>query len=847
MIQDDAVDALAGAIVDDTEIDWAAAESNAANESQRKMIRNLKLIAAIAELHGSTVVAAPPGTGTWPPSDLDPVHTWGPLHILDQVGHGAYGEVYRAWDTRLNREVALKLLRAELSDDQARAALIIKEARLLARVQHPNVVTIHGAELIDGRAGLWMEFIRGRTLAELLEQGDAFSEAEAIRVGVELCRAVTAVHDAGLIHRDIKSRNVMLADDGRVVLTDFGSGWQLSDGSGRRLAGTPGYMAPELLRGDAASTRSDIYSIGVLLFHLVTRSYPVQGAKLDDLRAAHDRGERIEVRTARPGISRRLAGIIQRAIEPVPDRRYGSVRAMADDLLSLSSRPRLPTVTPVVAAVVALFLTVALAVEWRSRQTGSSGPMELVRAGFARLLPGNPSPIQHPVIVVLPFDNLGTQPESDMLVEGLTVEILNSLAQIEGLEVRARESSFAVKKTTADLREIGRQLEANLFLLGSVRRSGARLRINARLVQSDGTVLWADQFDREFRDVFVIQEEISLAIVNKLQLKLGRGQRRYDTDPLAGELYLQGRALLGRTSAGDLLKAAALFQEVLDRDPRYSPAHAGLANAYALAALPLSSTLAFEPTHAIIRRAAFQAYDLDPVLAETHIALGWVHSRENNWAAAEKAFQEAIRRNPNLTEGYTGYSSAVLQPLARLDDAQRILRQALRNDPRSPDLQREIGVVQILSGEYAGAVDTFERLRTAHPDFPFAGTHLGRALTFAGRAPEALAVLTPLDGRHLGPFKPQTGRAPWLALPYVRTGRRADAQALTAGDTTSDSALAVIYAALGDRSKAFAALDRLAAAQPHHLGRMLIMPELSELRDDPRFATLRARCNLPAR
>ena len=391
--------------------------------------------------------------------------------------------------------------------------------------------------------------------------------------------------------------------------------------------------------------------------------------------------------------------------------------------------------------------------------------------------------------------------------------------------------------------DIGRELDANMFLLGSVRRSGAQLRINARLVQSDGTVLWADQFDREFRDVFVIQEEISLAIVNKLQLKLGRGQRRYDTDPLAGELYLQGRALLGRAGGGDSLKAAALFEEVLDRDPRYAPAQAALANAYALASLPLSGTLPFESTHAIIRRAAFQAYDLDPVLAETHIALGWVHSRENHWEAAEKAFHEAIRRNPNLTEGYTGYSSAVLQPLGRLDEALRVLREALRNDPRSLALQREIGFVQILSGEYAGAVETLERLRTVHPDFPFAGIHLGRALTFADRAPEAIAVLTAQDGRHLGPFKP-TGRTPWLALPYLKTGRRADAEALTAGGTSSDSALAVIYAVLGDKSKAFAALERMAAAQPHNMGRMLIMPELSELRDDRRFAALRARFNL---
>ena len=242
----------------------------------------------------------------------------------------------------------------------------------------------------------------------------------------------------------------------------------------------------------------------------------------------------------------------------------------------------------------------------------------------------------------------------------------------------------------------------------------------------------------------------------------------------------------------------------------------------------------------------FRRTDLDPLLAETHIALGWVHSRESQWAAAEKAFQEAIRRNPNLTEAYTGYSAAVLQPLGRLDETLRVLRGALRNDPRSLALQREIGLVQILAGDYPGAVETFERLRTIHPDFPFAGTHLGRALTFADRAPEAIAVLRAQDGRHLGPFKPQKDRSPWLALPYLKTGRRADVEALTVGDTASDSALAVIYAALGDKSKAFAALERMAAAQPHNMGRMLIMPELSELRGDHRFAALRARFNLPA-
>jgi serine/threonine-protein kinase len=841
---DDALHALAGAIVDGGVIDWASAESHVADQSQQAIIRDMKVIAAIAELHGTSAARALSVAGTWPAPDSDTLENWGTLHLLEKVGQGAYGEVYRAWDTRLNREVALKLLHAELAEGEARAVSIIEEARHLARVRHPNVAAIYGAERSDGRAGLWMEFISGRTLARVLEEGGVFSARDTIHVGIELCRAVSAVNGAGLVHRDIKAQNVMQADDGRVVLMDFGSGWRLFDGTGHRLAGTPLYLAPELLGGGEPTIRSDIYSIGVLIFHLLTRSYPVQGAGIDDLRRAHERGDRVDVRSARPGIPRKLARIIQRAIDPEPERRYETAEAMASDLRALQPRSRMATPAPVVSAAAALLLMAWLGLEWRSRSTGSPGPASLVVAGLSRAFSVTRSPIP---IVVLPFENLSTEQNSDVFVEGLTVEIMYNLALIEGLQVRARESSFASWKATTSLQDIGRQLDADLFLQGTVRLSGTQLRVNPRLVRSDGTVEWTDQFDGELRDIFEVQDEISRAIVNRLRLTLGRGQRRYDTDPQAYELYLRGRALLGRTGVPDLLRAAGMFQQVLERDPLYAPAHAGLANAYALASLPLSSMLPFEKAEAILRPAAFRAHELDPLLAEAHVALGWVYSHEHDWVAAGKAFQQAISLNPSLTEAYTGYSNAVLQPLGKLDEALRILEEALRNDPLSMELQREIGAVQLLRGQYAEAIDTLQRLRAAHPDFPFVGTQLGRALTFAGRLPEALAVMEGLDGRHLGPFKAtQARRGPWLALAYVRAGRRADAEALAAELRRADSGLTIVYAALGDSARAFDALERLADAQPHQMGRMLIMPELARLRGDPRFAALRARFGLPA-
>src|SRR5918995_2252843 len=283
---------LADAILDGAPIDWSSVESNPASIDQR-LLEQLKLLARVADLHRALPV--------WEPDEH-----WGHLRVLERLGAGAHGMVYRAWDTRLDREVALKLLPAAVDDAAGGSTSIIEEGRLLARVRHPNVVTIYGAEQIADRVGLWMELIAGKTLEQLLEGGRTFTPSEARHIAVQLCQAMGAVHGAGLLHRDIKAHNVMLADDGRVVLMDFGTGRELDDRSMSPAAGTPLYLAPEIFAGAPASVRSDVYSAGVLLYHLLTGKYPVGGHTLRALRLAHERGGRSGLGLARPDLPTRL-------------------------------------------------------------------------------------------------------------------------------------------------------------------------------------------------------------------------------------------------------------------------------------------------------------------------------------------------------------------------------------------------------------------------------------------------------------------------------------------------------------------------------------------------------------
>ena len=351
--RDRLIDDLAQAILDGTPIDWSAIDSSAGGD--RELIGELRLLSALADVHRSDPDQPAPESGqSSTTEDRTFPQLWGHLELLERIGGGTFGEVYRAWDTRLDREVAVKLMPAASSDDP-RVASIIREGRLLAKVRHPGVVTIYDAQQIGDSVGLWMEFIRGRTLEQRLQEDGRCDASEAIDIGMELCRAVKAVHDAGLLHRDIKPQNVVRASDGRLVLMDFGIGRELADGSISDLAGTPLYLAPEIFRGAHATVRTDVYSIGVLLYHLLTGTYPVQATIVSDLRRAHERGDTRPIRSVRPDLPVSLAAAVDRAVDPVPERRYGSAAALAHDLEAL--QPRSHATLRLLAVAAAILLT----------------------------------------------------------------------------------------------------------------------------------------------------------------------------------------------------------------------------------------------------------------------------------------------------------------------------------------------------------------------------------------------------------------------------------------------------------------------------------------------------------
>jgi serine/threonine-protein kinase len=835
------IDDLADAILDGSPIDWAAAESSSGGTAPL-IVSQLRVLAAVAAFarsdHGME------------PALADAPVMWSHLRLVERIGRGASGEVYRAWDTRLDREVALKLVPAETSSGDRAASAIIHEGRLLARVRHPNVVTIHGAEQIADQVGLWMEFVRGHTLEQILVERKVVSAAEAVAIGLELCRAVSAVHGAGLLHRDIKAHNVMRAEDGRIVLMDFGTGRELQDDASSDLAGTPLYLAPEVLQGQRATVRSDIYSLGVLLYHIVAGSYPVQARTVREVRRAHERGVRTAVRTARSDVPSKLARVIERAIDPDPARRYQTADALAAHLAALQPRPRIVRLGYAAGVAAVSILVGGVGWEAAGRQAGSSTTPSAWLAGFGGLTPVravNVIPAERPIIAVLPLQNLSAEPDSDYFVDGLTDEIIRNLAAIAGLEVRSRTSSFAFKGKRHDLRDVGRQLGVNLVVEGSVMRSGSKLRINAQLVQVAGDIpLWTERFDRDLEDVFAIQDEISRAIVSKLRLTLGRGQRRHDTSFEAYEAYLRGRYFWNQRSAEGLRKAIEHFQAAVQLDPGYADAYAGLAQSYG----PLGYFGYVPPNEALagMRAAVTRALTIDDDLAEAQAARALLLAfHEWRLTDAEPAFRRALALNAGDATTHSWYAQ-YLSAMGRHDEVLAENRRALELDPLSLWINTSSGIRLYWARRFDEAIGQCRKTLELDPAYFRARTCLALAYTQRGAHEDAVRELErDGSGRERTPVVLAD-----LGYVYARAGRSHDAHAVITELTNRSTreyvtpyALALVHAGLGENGRALEWLERAGEERSPRLVFLSVEPAFDDLRGDPRFAALRRKLGLP--
>jgi TolB-like protein len=433
--------------------------------------------------------------------------------------------------------------------------------------------------------------------------------------------------------------------------------------------------------------------------------------------------------------------------------------------------------------------------------------------------------------------NQSQDPANDYFADGLTSEIIRNLANLDGLAVRSQTSSFVLKGKPRNVREAGTLLGVDYLLELSILRAGQRLRINAQLVRvRDDIPLWSERYDRDLADIFAVQDEISRGIVNSLRLKLGRGRRRYETSIEAYDLYLRARAMVIQSGFPAINKSTGPFKEVIAKDPSFAPAYAGLAVAHVYRSTQFYFDIADEISN--MRVAAQKAIQLDPLSAEAHDALGMVYSRDAQWEQSEKSFRRAIELNPNRSTSYANFAVYLLLVLGRNEEALQQLRVAEKVDPLSPEVQYGMNIAFLLAGRNDEADVYCEKLP---PDYWAKKKCQLDSRLRLGRNDEVIQILE----ADLKKSMPIAWGTQTLGCAYARAGRREDAEKVAAGDSQSPFSQATIFACLGDKDRAFEALDRGAATGPVWTGMVLNSPRMELLRGDPRKKALRKKAGLP--
>jgi eukaryotic-like serine/threonine-protein kinase len=825
---------LAGAILDGTSVDWAS-EVSSADLTERLLLDQLKLVAAVADVH-RRLPAFSISTGDEPARIADvPPQQWGHLRVLEPIGRGAFGDVYRAWDTRLDREVALKLLPAGAASSDRRATSIIEEGRLLARVRHPNVVTIYGAEQIESRIGLWMELVKGRTLQQILDEGQSFTPAEVVRIGIELSRAVEAVHAAGLLHRDIKPHNVMVEDAGRVVLMDFGTGREVDDDSAAGLAGTPLYLAPELLSGSDPSVRSDVYSLGVLFYQLLTRSHPVRARSLHDLRLAHSQHERSDLRSIRPDVSPRLARIIDRALNPRPEDRFESAGSLVHDLIRQKDHSRrLPLAYGLgVAAVLVVLVSIA----------SRSGVMRDV--GSDRVAATDSAATTTPTrrsIAVLPFKAVAGGEADEGLRIGMTEAVIAHLNRIGTLRVEplARVRAHSVGNRT--VLEAGRALGVDTVVQGYVQQTDNRLQARLELLRTaDGAVLSGSNSMESYPNVLEAQRHVVQSLAVALALTPAERARivRQDTaSPEAFQHYSFGLYHLEVFNLERMREAEREFREAIKLDPRYARPHAALALTL-LNTVWLGGQRGGEVRESA-RGWALKAIELDESVALAHTVLGHIY-QYFDYAPfeAQRAHLRAMALDDQDVSVLRAYSFFLLHHNA-IGEALDVHRRTLELYPASPLSTKITAEMFYVARRYDECVAECRKAMTLEPNDAnlMLSLWLGRCLEQQGKQREAVNAYE--DGRAA---RGEPELAERLRRAYARGGwedywrERVRIQPQDPG-----VGAAAVYARLANVDEAIRALERAEATRS--LGGFANSPDFDPLRSDPRFQALLARIGL---
>ncbi len=770
---------------------------------------------------------------------LPPSTRLGPYEIVAPLGAGGMGEVYRARDPRLNREVAIKVLPERLAKDPQALARFESEAKAVAALSHPNILAIHDFGIDQGVSYAVTELLEGETLRSHLGPA-ALPWRKAVEIGAAIADGLATAHLKGIIHRDLKPENIFLNSDGRVKILDFGlARWTAPSTSEQgesptltqenAVMGTAGYMSPEQVRGTPADARSDIFSLGCVLYEMVAGRRAFSRETSAQTMAAILEAQPPELATTGKQVPAGVENVITHCLEKNPQQRFHSAHDLALALRGTlrGSEPERRFPARWIAACVAL-LALAAAVYWFA-----------LRA----------KPIDS--LAVMPFINVGGDPNTEYLTDGITEDLINNLSQLPKLRVVPWSLVIGYKGRGADPRKVGQDLHVRAILTGRVVQRGDGLNIQTELVDvGEVSQLWGQRYDRKSAEILAVQEEIAKQVSDKLHLRPnGEEQKRMVKRPTenteAYQLYLKGRYCWNRRTADMLKKANEYFQQAIDKDPSYGLAYAGLAESYAL--FNIYEVLPPSESCPKAKAAAMKALEIDEALAEPHATLGWIKvTYDWDWPGSEREFKRALEINPNDATARQWYGE-YFEATGRLDEGIAWRRRSVEADPLSLINNTVLGEDLYYARRYDQAMDELRKTLDLDPSFAQAHLYLGYVYEQKGVFPEAVAELQQaLSGSGDGPrYVSALGHA------YAISGQRRMAEESLARlqeqakqRYVAPYDMAEIHVGLGEKEQALKYLEK---AYADHSVWMLFLrydPRFDAIRGDPRYQDILRRMHL---
>jgi serine/threonine protein kinase/Flp pilus assembly protein TadD len=816
----------------------------------------------------------------------------GRYEIRSHLASGGMGEVYLAQDTKLDRKVALKILPGTVAADRDRMNRFVQEAKAASALNHPNILTIYEIEQIDSVNFIATEFIDGETLRQRMREAPV-KLAEMLEIAIQAVSALVAAHAAGIIHRDIKPENVMLRKDGIAKVLDFGlaklterappesvdvdapTRAVVKTGPGM-VMGTAIYMSPEQARGMVVDARTDIFSLGVLIYEMVAGRLPFEGSTTNEILAAilTDKEPSPLARYARH-VPPELERIVEKALRKDRERRYQTVKDMLLDLQSLKQRQeveaelersRPPDMSSgqtlvsggasategVAAQTTPITESLANRIKHRKRSLIIALPVLIVAVAslsylfyFARPAPAINS------IAVLPLTNTTHDPNTEYLSDGISEALINSLTQLQQLRVIARATAFRYKGKEVDPQVVGHDLNVRAVLMGRVRQMGDTLNIQVDLVDANtGAQLWGKEYEGRVSDVLSVKQSIAREVTEKLRLRLSDAEQlqlvSHDTtNAQAYQFYLRGRYLWNKRTAEGIKSAIEQFQQATDRDPNYALGYVGLVDCYGLleeyAGVPASETLPKA------RAAADRALQIDDSLSEAHTSSALIFNQMWRWPEAEGEYKRAISLNPNYPTAHHWFS-IYFRMKGQIDDSLREIKQAQELDPLSAVISQNVAEVYLLKNDFNSAIAQCQKIIELDPNFPGAHDELGFAYLKQRRYEEAITEFqktVELSGR-ASRYQGDLGYC------YAVTGRRAEAQAILkelevkyARREAVGQYLADVYAGLGDKDQVFTWLEKdFERRSGIRLPFIKWWFTFDDLRGDPRYVDLLRRMGL---